>query len=104
MPEVMLLGLWVAYGQLAALFALDVGIGGCAGLRADGYAFDVKSSIAANSGNSTAGIVSPKAAVAWTLIKEVELYANYGEGFHSNVGRSRQGCRKHHPRAAQGKP
>lgn len=28
MPEAMLLGLWVAYGRLAALFALDIGIGG----------------------------------------------------------------------------
>jgi len=57
------------------------------GLRADGYAFDVRSSIAANSGHSTAGIVSPKAAVAWTPVQQVELYANYGEGFHSNDGR-----------------
>jgi len=57
------------------------------GLRADGYAFDVRSSITANSGHSTAGIVSPKAAVAWTPISQVELYANYGEGFHSNDGR-----------------
>ena len=57
------------------------------GLRADGYAFDVRSDIPANSGHSMAGIVSPKAAVAWTPIKQVELYANYGEGFHSNDGR-----------------
>ena len=57
------------------------------GLRADGYAFAVRSDIAANSGRSTAGIVSPKAAVAWTPIKQVELYVNYGEGFHSNDGR-----------------
>ena len=57
------------------------------GLRGDGYAFDVRSLISANSGNVTAGIVSPKAAVAWTPIKQLELYANYGEGFHSNDGR-----------------
>ena len=57
------------------------------GLRADGYAFAVRSGIAANSGNSTAGIVSPKAAAAWTPIRQLELYANYGEGFHSNDGR-----------------
>ncbi len=57
------------------------------GLRGDGYAFDVQSNIAANSGHSTAGIVSPKASVAWTPIKQIELYANYGEGFHSNDGR-----------------
>ncbi len=57
------------------------------GLRADGYAFAVRSDSAANSGRSTAGIVSPKAAIAWTPIARVELYANYGEGFHSNDGR-----------------
>ncbi len=57
------------------------------GLRGDGYAFDVRSTIAANSGSSTAGIVSPKAAIAWTPIRQIELYANYGEGFHSNDGR-----------------
>ncbi|WP_255615654.1 TonB-dependent receptor [Polymorphobacter sp. PAMC 29334] len=57
------------------------------GLRGDGYAFQVRSSIAANSGHATAGIVSPKAAIAWTPIKQVEVYANYGEGFHSNDGR-----------------
>nr|WP_295660989.1 TonB-dependent receptor [Polymorphobacter sp.] len=57
------------------------------GLRGDGYAFDVRSTIAANSGTSTAGIVSPKAAIAWTPFRQIELYANYGEGFHSNDGR-----------------
>ncbi|MGI4881485.1 MAG: TonB-dependent receptor [Janthinobacterium lividum] len=57
------------------------------GLRGDGYAFDVRSNISANSGHSTAGIVSPKAAIAWTPFKQIELYANYGEGFHSNDGR-----------------
>ncbi len=57
------------------------------GLRGDGYAFDVRSNIAANSGHSVAAIISPKAAIAWTPITQVELYADYGEGFHSNDGR-----------------
>ena len=57
------------------------------GLRADGYTFDVRSDLAANSGKSTAGIFSPKASVAWTPFKAVELYANYGRGFHSNDAR-----------------
>ncbi|UAJ08982.1 TonB-dependent receptor [Glacieibacterium megasporae] len=57
------------------------------GLRGDGYAFQVNSSIAANSGHATAGIVSPKAAIAWTPLEQLEFYANYGEGFHSNDGR-----------------
>ncbi len=57
------------------------------GLRGDGYAFDVRSNIAVNSGHSTAGIVSPKAAIAWAPSTHIELYADYGEGFHSNDGR-----------------
>jgi outer membrane receptor protein involved in Fe transport len=57
------------------------------GLRGDEYAFQVRSSIDANSGHATAGIVSPKAAIAYAPINEIELYANYGEGFHSNDGR-----------------
>ncbi len=57
------------------------------GLRGDEYAFQVRSSIAANSGHATAGIVSPKVAIAYTPIEQVEVYANYGEGFHSNDGR-----------------
>ena len=57
------------------------------GLRADGYAFDVRSNRAANSGRSTASTVSPKAAVAWAPTTRIEFYADYGEGFHSNDGR-----------------
>ena len=57
------------------------------GLRADGYTFDIRSNLAANSGKSTAGIVSPKASVAWTPFRQLELYANYGRGFHSNDAR-----------------
>ena len=57
------------------------------GLRGDEYAFQVRSSIADNSGHTTAGIVSPKAAITWTPIRQIELYGNYGEGFHSNDGR-----------------
>ena len=57
------------------------------GGRADGYRFDVKSDLAANSGRKTAGLVSPKASVAWTPVDAIELYANYGRGFHSNDAR-----------------
>lgn len=57
------------------------------GLRADGYTFNIHSNLAANSGTSTAGIISPKASVAWTPFKQLELYANYGRGFHSNDAR-----------------
>ena len=57
------------------------------GGRADFYTFDVRADIAANSGKSSASIVSPKASIAWTPIDRVELYANYGRGFHSNDAR-----------------
>ena len=57
------------------------------GLRADGYVFDVRSNLAANSGKSSAGIVSPKASIAYAPVDAVEIYANYGRGFHSNDAR-----------------
>jgi outer membrane receptor protein involved in Fe transport len=54
------------------------------GLRGDLYAYDVQSSLAVNSGDGTDGLVSPKAALAWRATDSLELYANYGRGFHSN--------------------
>jgi len=58
------------------------------GLRADHYDFDVT----ANSPDSAAGQttdqqVSPKAGLAWEATDAVELYANWGRGFHSNDAR-----------------
>jgi outer membrane receptor protein involved in Fe transport len=58
------------------------------GLRADHYDFDV----AANSPGSAAGQrtdaqLSPKAGLAWAATEAVELYANWGRGFHSNDAR-----------------
>jgi len=57
------------------------------GARADAYRFDVTSDLAANSGKSSASKFSPKASIAWTPVDTVELYANYGRGFHSNDAR-----------------
>ncbi|GGI89682.1 TonB-dependent receptor [Polymorphobacter multimanifer] len=57
------------------------------GARGDVYNFDVTSDLAVNSGTDTATIFSPKATVAWTPVDAVELYANYGRGFHSNDAR-----------------
>ncbi|MGI4878932.1 MAG: NAD(P)-dependent oxidoreductase [Janthinobacterium lividum] len=54
------------------------------GLAGDGYAFDARSNIAANSGNRTAGIATLEAAIAWTPIRQIELCVNYGRGFHLN--------------------
>ncbi len=57
------------------------------GLRADMYAFHVAEPAAANSGRVRAGIVSPKFVAAYRLSQNAELYADYGESFHSNDGR-----------------
>ena len=57
------------------------------GGRADFYTFDVRADIAQNSGKSSASIVSPKVTIAWTPADRIELYANYGRGFHSNDAR-----------------
>ena len=57
------------------------------GGRADHYTFDVRSDLSANSGTSSATRISPKASIAWTPVDRVELYANYGRGFHSNDAR-----------------
>ena len=57
------------------------------GGRVDGYTFNVRSDLAANSGKSTATLFSPKASLAWTPFEAAELYLNYGQGFHSNDAR-----------------
>ena len=59
-----------------------------AGLRADYYDFDV----AARSPGSFAGSeadsrASPKAGLAFAVTDDVELYGNWGKGFHSNDAR-----------------
>lgn len=55
-----------------------------AGLRGDAIGYSVRSDLAANSGTGSAAILSPKLALAWHPGNGVELYANYGEGYHSN--------------------
>jgi hypothetical protein len=58
------------------------------GMRGDVYWFDVDAeSLAANSGNDSAGIASPKVGVALGPWASSELYLNYGRGFHSNDAR-----------------
>lgn len=57
------------------------------GLRGDAYLFDVTSDLAANSGQRSAGIVSPKLSLAYTPSRAVEFYLGGGFGFHSNDAR-----------------
>jgi len=58
------------------------------GLRGDWYNFDVKAKTAGlDEGNVSTGQISPKIGVAYQLNDRVELYANWGQGFHSNDAR-----------------
>ena len=62
-----------------------------AGLREDLYHFDVGANSGASSlthsGAATSRQASPKLGAAYTLNERIELYANWGQGFHSNDAR-----------------
>jgi outer membrane receptor protein involved in Fe transport len=60
---------------------------GIAGLRWDRHRADVTSSVAANGGNSTASLASPKLALVYMPSERTDIYANWGRGFHSNDAR-----------------
>jgi hypothetical protein len=57
------------------------------GLRADGYRFKVRSSLAGHSGSAADTLLSPSLNLVFGLWKSSELYLNYGQGFHSNDAR-----------------
>jgi hypothetical protein len=57
------------------------------GLRLDSYSFNVNNAVAADSGNVASAIVDPKFTAAYTLSPYQELYADFGESFHSNDAR-----------------
>ena len=58
------------------------------GLRGDYYHYAVRArnsaAAAAGTGSGNDAIVSPKASAAYSPTEHVELYANWGRGFHSN--------------------
>jgi outer membrane receptor protein involved in Fe transport len=58
-----------------------------AGVRVDGYRFDVNAGIAENGGTDYAGLVSPKASAVFGPFTKTEIYVNGGFGFHSNDAR-----------------
>jgi outer membrane receptor protein involved in Fe transport len=58
-----------------------------AGVRADRFEFRVRSSIAANSGDRSAGIASPKLSLILGPWAKTEVFVNAGSGFHSNDAR-----------------
>ena len=57
------------------------------GLRHDRYDFEVNSSLAANSGRTSAAITSPKLSLAFGPWAETEFYVATGRSFHSNDAR-----------------
>ena len=58
------------------------------GLRFDGFRFNVsKSNVLENNGNTTDGMVSPKAGIVFGPWADTEFYLNGGLGFHSNDAR-----------------
>jgi len=57
-------------------------------LRSDHYDFDVKANSPTSfAGSTTDTLVTPKVGLAYALSDQIELYANWGEGFHSNDAR-----------------
>ncbi|WP_343348134.1 TonB-dependent receptor [Sphingomicrobium sp. XHP0239] len=57
------------------------------GLRYDRLSYSVDADLAANSGDGSDDLFAPKASLAWRVLDELELYANYGQSFHSNDAR-----------------
>jgi len=54
------------------------------GLRADYMRFEVEALRVQNSGSDSDALLQPKFGLAYRLTDSLELYANYGHGFHSN--------------------
>jgi len=70
-----------AEGSWAATDALRL----MAGLRGDLYRFDVKTRFdGSDAGSGHANVTSPKLGLAYSLNRHIELYGNWGKGFHSN--------------------
>ena len=80
--ELNALGLWSQ-----AELQLTPQLRGIAGLRWDKRALSVNSSIPQNSGNTGAAISSPKVSLIYSASPTLDLYANWGRGFHSNDAR-----------------
>jgi len=58
------------------------------GVRSDYYDFDVTAKTPSSfAGHKSESLTSPKVGLAWALNKQIELYGNWGRGFHSNDAR-----------------
>ena len=75
-----------AYGELTWLATQDLRL--TAGLRGDSFHFATTAKDPAFlDGSAKATLASPKLGAAWAVLPQVELYANWGRGFHSNDSR-----------------
>ncbi|MCA8900654.1 MAG: TonB-dependent receptor [Hyphomonas sp.] len=72
-----------AWGE--AEFAITDTLRTTLGLRGDYYEADVDAhSLPVNGGSADDSLLSPSLALAWQPADGIELYASYGQGFHSN--------------------
>lgn len=74
------------YGEAA--WTVVPGVRVIGGLRADRFGYSVHAkdapAVALGEGTGTDTIVSPKISLAWEAMPNLELYGNWGRGFHSN--------------------
>jgi outer membrane receptor protein involved in Fe transport len=81
---------WLSIGAYSELTVrLSDRLRGTAGVRVDYYDFDVSALNPLNGGSDSETNVIPSLGLAYELNDYVELYANWGEGFHSNDVRGR---------------
>lgn len=76
------LGIW-AQGEWRASDRLRLNLG----VRHDFYDFNVNALQPENSGSANDDIGTLNAGIAWNAVDKLELYANWGQGFHSNDAR-----------------
>lgn len=57
------------------------------GLRADHFSFDVDADLAANSGDGSDNLLSPKFSLIYAQSDKTEVFLSAGQGFHSNDAR-----------------
>ena len=75
----------LSIGAFAELqFTLTEKLRATVGLRADYYDFDVSALRPENSGSDSDSLWQPNYGVAYRMSDRIELYGNYGRGFHSN--------------------
>ena len=79
----------LSIGAFADLqFSLTDQLRATLGVRFDYYDFEVEALSPGNSGSDNDSLWQPKVSLAYRVNENLELYANYGQGFHSNDART----------------